>query len=185
MIAAALGYPEIVARLLARGADANAQDERGIRALHAAAQYAFGSRDTRARDDPLELLIEKGAQLDAADAKGRPPLLLLLGARAEPGSSADQQHLQSLLSLFLVGRADLNVQDQRGVSPLHACAMHGLLLPARALLAARANPESHADMHGRTPRARWPICSAILMFAAELTARGKVTMPTPGQPALR
>ncbi len=181
MIAAALGYPEIAARLLARGADANAQDERGTRALHAAAQFAFGSRDTARARQILALLIEKGADLDAVDAKGRTALLLLLGARAEPGSASDQQHLQSLLSLFLVGRADVNQQDERGVSALHACAMHGLLLPARALLAARADAESR-DILGRTPRE----VAALLGYVdvvAELGVRIPAAIPTPGQPA--
>jgi ankyrin repeat protein len=181
MIAAGLGYPEIVARLLTRGADANAQDERGTRPLHAAAQFAFGNRDTARARRVLELLIEKGADLDAADAKGKTALLFLLGARAEPGSASDQQHVQALLSLFLIGRADVNLQDERGVSPLHACAMHGLLLPARALLAARANAECR-DVLERTPRE----VAALLGYvdvAAELTVRVPSAMPMPGQPA--
>jgi len=182
MIAAALGYPEIIARLLARGADVNAEDARGTRALHAAAQFAFANRDTARARRVLELLIEKGAALDAVDAKGRSALLYLLGARAEPGSVADQQHLQSLLALFLVGRANVNLQDERGVSALHACAMHGLVVPARALLAARADPESQ-DVLGRTPRAVASLLGYVDV-AAELGLRGSATaMPLPGQPA--
>lgn len=181
MIAAALGFPEIVARLLAHGAQANAEDERGTRALHAAAQFAFASRDTQRARRVLELLIEKGADLNAIDVKGRTPLLFLLGARAEPGSAGDQQHLQSLLSLFLVARANVNCQDERGVSALHACAMHGLLIPARALLAARADPEVR-DMRGRTPR---DVANLLgyLDVAAELTLRLPKDTPLPGQPA--
>ncbi len=181
MIAAALGYPEIIARLLAHGAQVNAEDERGTRALHAAAQFAFASRDTQRARRVLELLIEKGADFNAIDVKGRTALLFLLGARAEPGSASDQQHLQSLLSLFLVGRADVNCQDERGVSGLHACAMHGLLIPARALLAARANPEVR-DMRGRTPR---DVANLLgyLDVAAELTLRLPTATPLPGQPA--
>ena len=181
MIAAALGYPEIIARLLAHGAQVNAEDERGTRALHAAAQFAFASRDTPRARRVLELLIEKGADFNAIDVKGRTALLFLLGARAEPGSASDQQHLQSLLSLFLVGRADVNCQDERGVSGLHACAMHGLLIPARALLAARANPEVR-DMRGRTPR---DVANLLgyLDVAAELTLRLPTATPLPGQPA--
>ncbi len=181
MIAAALGYPEIVARLLARGADANAQDERGTRALHAAAQFAFGNRDTARARRVLELLIEKGADLNSTDAKGRTALLLLLGARAEPGSATDQQHVQTLLALFLIGRADVNQQDERGVSPLHACAMHGLLLPARALLAARADPQCR-DVLERTPREVATLLGYVDL-AAELAVRVPAAMPMSGQPA--
>lgn len=181
MIAAALGYPDLVAGLLARGADANAQDERGKRPLHAAAQFAFAGRDTARARQTLELLIGKGAELDARDAKGGTALHTLLGAHAAPGSVGDQHHLQALLSLFLVGRADVNVQDERGVSPLHACAMHGLILPARALLAARADAEA-TDSMGRTPRDVANLLGFIDV-AAELTARLPTAMPLPGRPA--
>jgi len=180
MIAAALGYPEIIARLVARGADVNAEDARGTRALHAAAQFAFANRDTARARRVLEILIEKGAALDAVDAKGRSALLYLLGARAEPGSVADQQHLQSLLALFLVGRANVNLQDERGVSALHACAMHGLVVPARALLAARADSECQ-DVLGRTPRQVASLLGYVDV-AAELGLRA-APMPLPGQPA--
>jgi len=151
MIAAALGFPEIVARLLKHGAAADAQDERGTRALHAAAQFAFRSSDTDCARRVLTLLIEHGADVNATNATGQTPLLLLLGARAEPGVAVDQKHVVALLPLFLLARADVNAQDQRGVGPLHACAMHGLLLPARALLAANADP-TRRDVLERTPR---------------------------------
>ena len=181
MIAAALGYPDIVSALLARGADANAQDEHGTRPLHAAAQFAFANRDTGRARQTLELLIGKGAELDARDDRGDSALHVLLGARAEPRSVGDQAHLQALLSLFLVGRADVNLQDDRGVSPLHACAMHGLILPARALLAARADPEA-TDSMGRTPREVANLLGFIDV-AAELTVRLPTSMPLPGKPA--
>ncbi len=181
MIAAALGYPDIVSALLARGAEVNAQDDHGTRPLHAAAQFAFANRDTARARQTLELLIGKGAELDAHDDRGDSALHALLGARAEPRSVGDQQHLQSLLSLFLVGRADVNLQDDRGVSPLHACAMHGLILPARALLAARADPEA-ADTMGRTPREVANLLGFIDV-AAELTVRLPASMPLPGRPA--
>ena len=151
MIAAALGFPEIAAQLLAHGASPGAEDERGTRALHAAAQFAFRSTDTARCARLIESLIERGADVNASNAGGQTPLLLLLGACADAGSAADQKHLLALLPLLLCARADVNFQDQRGVSPLHACAMHGLLLPARSLLAARADP-SRRDVLDRSAR---------------------------------
>ena len=151
MIAAALGFPEIAAQLLAHGAKPDAEDERGTRALHAAAQFAFRSTDTVRSARLIELLIERGADINASNASGQTPLLLLLGACADAGSAADQKHLLALLPLLLRARADVNLQDQRGVSALHACAMHGLLLPARSLLAARADP-SRRDVLDRSAR---------------------------------
>ena len=151
MIATALGFPELAKRLLTHGAQVNAEDERGMCALHAVAQYAFGGGDNERAQRMLTLLLDAGAAVDAANAAGQTALLLLLGARAEPGAAADQRQLLSLLSLLLKHRVDLNAQDQRGVSALHACAMHGLLLPARVLLAAGADPDRR-DMLERTPR---------------------------------
>jgi len=151
MIAAALGYPEILGRLLAHGADANAEDARGQRALHAAAQFAFSCGDGERAMRTLQLLLEHGAAVDAADAAGQTALTQLLGGRADPGTPADQRRLLALLPLLLARHPDLNAQDKRGVSALHACAMHGLLLPARAMLAAGASPESR-DVLDRTPR---------------------------------
>ena len=178
MIAAALDFSELVAQLLARGADADAEDERGTRALHAAAQFAFGSRDGERARRTLELLLERGAAIDARNAVGQTALLLLLGARTEPGAAADQQQLLALLPLLIKWHADLNVQDQRGVGALHACAMHGLLLPARALLAAGADPEQR-DRLERTPREIAHLLGFIDV-AAELGA-STATIPGAGQ----
>jgi hypothetical protein len=169
MIAAALGFPEIIARLLARGAQATASDERGTSALHAAAQFAFRSSETESARRSLELLIEHGADVNATNAIGQTPLLLLLGGRADPGNAVDQKHLLALLPLFLLARADLNVQDQRGVGPLHACAMHGLLLPARTLLAAKADP-TRRDVLDRSARQVAQLLGYIDL-AAELGSR--------------
>jgi uncharacterized protein len=151
MIAASLGYPEIVTRLLANKASANLEDERGTRALHVAAQSAFAANDSERARRVLEILLESGADPNAANAAGQTALLLLLGARAEPGSVADQKHLLAAQRVLLKHGADINRQDQRGVSALHACALHGLLLPARALLSQGADPELR-DMRERSPR---------------------------------
>jgi ankyrin repeat protein len=151
MIASALGFPEIVALLLEHGAQTNAQDERGTHALHAVGQFAFRSTETARAQRIIELLLKHGADVNATNAAGQTPLLLLLGARAEAGTTADQKHLLVLLRQLLGAGADVNVQDQRGVSALHACAMHGLLLPARVLLSARADT-SRRDVLDRSAR---------------------------------
>ena len=175
MIAAALGHPEIVARLLAHGADVNAEDSRGQRALHAAAQFAFSSSDEERALRTLQHLLEHGAIADAADGAGQTPLALLLGSRADPGATADQRRLLALLPHLLARKPDLNAQDKRGVSALHACAMHGLLLPARALLAAGANPELR-DVLDRTPRQ----IAHLLGFIDVAAELGAAMAPVPG-----
>jgi uncharacterized protein len=151
MIAAAMGYPEIVATLLNAGADVDAVDDSHTRALHAASHFAFHGRDPERAQRTLETLLDKGASVDVRNSEGQTPLLLLLGAHAEAGASADQKSLLTLMPLLLKRHADINVADNRGVTALHACAMHGLLLPARALVAAGADIALR-DMRERTPR---------------------------------
>ncbi len=149
MIAAALGLPAIVELLVEHGADANAADERGNTALQAAAQYAFASRDTATAAALLEALLVHGARATEANQAGQDALLLLLGARAEPGAECEAGHLGALAGLLVRHGAAVDAQDKRGVSPLHACAMHGLLGVARLLRAQGASIEL-CDGLGRT-----------------------------------
>lgn len=149
MIAAALGFPELVEKLLASGADANLADDKGSTALHAAAHYAFSHAGARARA-VLEVLLRMGAAPNARNAKGQTPLLLLVGGRADPGSPCDPAQVAHLVALLLDFAADLDAQDERGVSALHACAIHGLLGCARQLLARGAERDAR-DGLGRRP----------------------------------
>ncbi len=175
MIASALGFPEIVALLLEHGAQTNAQDERGTHALHAVGQFAFRSAETARAQGIIELLLKHGADVNSTNAAGQTPLLLLLGARAEAGTTADQKHLLLLLRQLLAAGADVNAQDQRGVSALHACAMHGLLLPARVLLAARADT-SRRDVLDRSAREVAHLLGYIDV-AAEIASREGHSVP--------
>ena len=149
MIAAALGLPRLAEPLLERGADANAADERGNTALQAAAQFAFDSRDTAVAAELLNLLLRHGARIDLRNQHGQDALLLLLGVRADPGTACDAQHLGHLVPLLINKGATVSGSDQRGISPLHACAMHGLLGVAR-LLKSHDAPIDQRDTLGRT-----------------------------------
>ncbi len=133
-LAAAQGYPEIVERLLAAGADMHAVDASGYGALHAAAQFCFSSNDSLRARRLLDALLKHDANVDAAGTNGQTPLLLLLGAHAAPGTACDATHIGALIPVLVDAGAQINRADARGVSPLHACAMHALLAPARTLL---------------------------------------------------
>ena len=150
MIAAALGFPEITERLLKAGANPNLADEKGTTALHAAVQFAFQYADTGRARNVLQSLCRYGVDANPRNAKGQTPLQLLLGARAEPGAPCQATHLAMLLPILLDHGAQLDAQDDRGVSPLHACAIHGLLGPAQQLLARGAARDAR-DCLGRTP----------------------------------
>lgn len=149
MIAAALGYPEIADLLINAGADVKAEDAHGHTALHAAAQYCFGSSDSLRARRLLDAVIGKGADVNKMDKDGATPLLMLLGAHVRPGANADATHLGALLPVLLDAGATIEHADHRGVSALHACAMHALLAPARTLLH-RGASRNAADAFGRT-----------------------------------
>jgi ankyrin repeat protein len=57
--------------LLDAGGDVNAQDSRGLTALHEAARWGW--------NDVVKFLVERGAKLDAKDAKGNTPVDSALG----------------------------------------------------------------------------------------------------------
>ncbi|WP_424681992.1 ankyrin repeat domain-containing protein [Frateuria sp. YIM B11624] len=149
MVAAALGYPDIAEHLLGGGADVHAVDLRGRSALHAAAQFGFEHNDSLRARRLFDVLLKHGAEVNRADHEGKTPLLLLLGAQFKPGADGDATHLAALLPVLLDAGAQLEHADQRGVTALHACAMHALLPAARVLLARGADRQA-ADAFGRT-----------------------------------
>ncbi|MFO1506932.1 MAG: ankyrin repeat domain-containing protein [Lysobacterales bacterium] len=177
-IAAALGLPRIAAALLEAGASINATDAQGSTPLHAAAHFTFASGDAQNARSLIELLLRTGADVNALNSDGQPPLLLLLGARADPGTACNAQPLAALAEQFALRGARLDVQDRRGVSALHACAMHGLLGCAR-LLRARGARTDLVDVMGR----RAGEVAALLGYvdvAAELgAAREGAVAPKP------
>ncbi|MCZ7153666.1 hypothetical protein, partial [Salmonella enterica] len=91
-----------------------------------AAMYGFGARDRTRLVALLDTLLLAGAEPDQP-AAGATPLLLLLGARAEPGTPAAEDELIAALDLRLAHEARLDAQDPRGFGPLHLAALHGLL----------------------------------------------------------
>lgn len=176
MVAAAMGYPEIVERLLDAGAEVNAIDARGRNALHAAAQFGFESQDSLRARRLFDALLKRKADVNHADGEGKTPLLLLLGAHLRPGSACDATHIGALVPVLLDAGARLEHADQRGVTALHACAMHALLPPARVLLARGADRHA-ADGFGRTA-ADVARHLGYVDIAHELAARSGTAIPS-------
>src|SRR5690349_7791173 len=113
MVACALGLTALAARQLAAGADVQARDAQGRMALHCAAMFGFTARERSRLVALFDTLLLAGVDADQS-AAGATPLLLLLGARAEPGTAADEDVLIAGLELLLDHEASLDVQDPRG-----------------------------------------------------------------------
>jgi ankyrin repeat protein len=151
MLASALGLPDIVARLLTAGANVHAGDAQQLGPLHCAALYGFSARDRSRLLALLDTLLLAGAEPDQAAAGSVTPLLLLLGARAEPGTACDEQVVLAAVERLLDEDVSLEVRDPRGFGPLHLAALHGLPLLVQRLLRAGADPDVR-DALNRSPR---------------------------------
>lgn len=172
MVACALGLTDLAARLLTAGADVQACDAQGRQALHCAAMYGFNARERSRLVALFDTLLLAGVDADQ-DAGGATPLLLLLGARAEPGTAADEDVLIAGLQLLLDHEASLEAADPRGFGPLHLAALHGLLRVVQFLLRAGADPDRR-DSLNRTPR-EIAVMRGFIDIAAEFAPA------TPGQ----
>jgi ankyrin repeat protein len=151
MLAAALGLPDIAARLLTAGANVHASDAQGLTPLHCAALFGFIARDKPRLVALFDTLLLAGAEPETIAAGAVTPLLLLLGARAEPGTACDEEVVLAALERLLDEEVSLDVQDPRGFGPLHLAALHGLLRVVQRLLRTGADPDLR-DALNRNPR---------------------------------
>ena len=99
-------HPEEVQRLLALGADINIQNYKGKTGLHCAAKAGFLN--------VINLLIENGATVDAADDTGETPLFEAIRSTIKSG----EKQCAALEALLIKG-ANPNVKNRKGQTPLH------------------------------------------------------------------
>jgi ankyrin repeat protein len=171
MLAAALGLPDLCARLLTAGANVQAQDAQGLTPLHCAALFGFTARERPRLMAVLDTLLLAGADADAP-AGNVTPLLLMLGARAEPGTACDEDVVLTGVERLLDEDVILDAQDPRGFGPLHLAALHGLLRITQRLLRAGCDPDLR-DTLNRTPR-------EIAVMRGFIDVAGEFLPPTTG-----
>ncbi|HKA44165.1 MAG TPA: ankyrin repeat domain-containing protein [Burkholderiales bacterium] len=139
---------------LLAGADANLRDATGLSALHIAVVGNF--------EPVVDVLLAKGANLEATDAQGRTPLYAAHHARM----------VQMLASRGVA----LEARDLKGQTPLLFAIISGQPDAAKALIAAGAQVNS-ARADGITPlhavQGQIEIASLLLARGAVIEARDK------------
>ncbi len=98
-------HPEEVHRLLALGADINIQNYKGKTGLHCAAKAGFLN--------VINLLIENGATVDAADDTGETPLFEAIRSTIKSGEKQ-----RAALEALLIKGANPNIKNRKGQTPL-------------------------------------------------------------------
>ena len=177
---ASVGDVEMVRRLLAEGAWADATNLAGYTALHLAAQWG--------EDRAVEELLRSGATVDAKGGAGWTPLVLaaangfasttelLLKAGADPNGS-DLEGRTSLdfasafgdadvVGLLLRAGADPNARDSDRWTPLHYALHSGSLATVRELVLHGADTDIR-DHLGRTAQEMGAGSPEIVQFLRE------------------
>ena len=98
-------HPSEILRLLELGADIDVQNYKGKTGLHCAAKAGFLK--------VINLLIEKGATIDATDNDGETPLFEAIRSTIKSGEKQ-----RAALEALLVKGANPNVKNRKGLTPL-------------------------------------------------------------------
>ena len=126
MIAAAFGSADAVATLLAGGGDVKATNAAGMTALHFAVDDVAKTR----------MLLDRGADLEAASQLRRTPLIIAAASSQAPG----------VVRLLVSRGANIDAVDAAGITPLIAAAASDNREAAELLLARGADPRAKADI---------------------------------------
>jgi ankyrin repeat protein len=163
MLCAALGRPEALALLLARGARPNPQGKRSLAGIACARGHLPTLLAALQGGCPPAIPDDQGREpLCEAVAQGQAKMAELLLSRTDTDPNAQDGLGRSALHAAAAGRrpdliallarhgAHPNIQDDRGRTPLHLAAALGCAPTIQALWAAGANLEAF-DKKSRTP----------------------------------
>lgn len=161
-IASELGAVDVMAALIAAGADIEAEGRGGAHPLHLAAK--------KNQSAAVKLLIEHGAEVDSRDSFGFTPLMVALDFPPEGFDAAE---------VLIASGADLNAQDQPDRwTALHWAADKGRLEVARFLIAngADINARGVSDatpLHVAVIHRRLEMIRFLVATGADVNARNK------------
>lgn len=94
--------------LLDNGADTHHRGQRNKTCLHLAAAHFF--------TDAVDLFIQRGADVNAVDADGRTPLMIVIGKRKQAYSQEAVDQFATVL--LLEPESELHLRDQKGKTAL-------------------------------------------------------------------
>jgi ankyrin repeat protein len=130
--AVAFGHLEVAKLLIAKGADVNAREARGITVFHIAVW--------RGRTEACRLLLEQGADPALAGPAGMTPLHISI-----------LSGLTDIMQMLIEKKIGLEVRDQFDNTPLLLAVREGADEAARALIAAGADVHAVSPMTGDGP----------------------------------
>ena len=155
--AAAKGHKDVVALLLANGAEVNAK-KWDRTPLHEAV--------VNGHKDVAELLLANGAEVNARGHRGFTPLEWSIRTKGE----------KTMVDLLIANGADVNARDNQGDSPLHAVACNDRTEEIGILLLAKGAEVNAKNKSGFTPLhyASWGhknIVKLLLSKGADINAK--------------
>ncbi len=164
---------EVIARLLAAGANANARlklpppfrnvgNDRGLDGLLTTGTTPL-LRAAKALDAPaIRLLLRHGADISLTNSRGITPVMAAAGMGSVDAdtrgfylSEDTQKRAIDSLTLLLEAGGDVNAKDPRGLTPLHEAARWGWNDVVRFLVA------KGADLNAKDGRGLTPVDSAL------------------------
>lgn len=158
---------EIVNLLLMHGADITAQDMFGNMPLHDAAACAIAPFSQTIRPDLIEVvaaLLEHGADTSALTNTHTNPLHYAVICADSENWCIPQQNDPNvaIIKLLLSFKANVNIQDKEGWTPLHLAALHNHARMIPLFL------EHGADLHAKAHDGQTPLSVAIAQSNLEI-----------------
>ncbi|PGH35382.1 hypothetical protein GX50_01720 [[Emmonsia] crescens] len=137
----------VINLLIERGADIEAQTEVGFTPLHFATKLA--------QVDAAEILLESGANIEAADGgihdfPSWTPLRYAIHAHVAKDCQLTRSRSIALVNLLVKAGANVNAKGGDGLTPLHHAALYGIIDIVHTLVRFGADVEAR-DHQGTTP----------------------------------